>query len=247
LEQATDNRPARQMSLNGAVVLVAGASGGIGRAVAFGLLGAGAEVFMLGRSTARLVRPQPPENARAMCHFIVADLTDNGHVERVVADILPKGRLDVLVLSSGIYERSHEPAAFARQMAANVLGPYCLIQHLLPFLIGSKGQVLFINSTQGLKATAGIGQYAATKHAMKAVADSLRDEVNGKGVRVTSVFLGRTATELQRAIFAEEKRPYPPERLIQPADVAEIVLSLLQLPRTTEATDIVLRPMQKTQ
>jgi NAD(P)-dependent dehydrogenase (short-subunit alcohol dehydrogenase family) len=247
LQQAVDNRPARQMSLNGAVALVAGASGGIGQAVAFGLLGAGAEVFMLGRSMARLVQTPAPENARARCHFIVADLTDSGHVERVVADISPKGRLDVLVLSSGIYERSHEPAAFARQMAANVVGPYSLIQHLLPFLIGSKGQVLFINSTQGLKATAGVGQYAATKHAMKAVADSLRDEVNSKGVRVTSVFLGRTATELQRAIFAEEKRPYPPERLIQPADVAEIVLSLLQLPRTSEATDIILRPMQKTQ
>jgi NAD(P)-dependent dehydrogenase (short-subunit alcohol dehydrogenase family) len=235
------------MSLNGAVVLVAGASGGIGRAIAFGLLGAGAEVFMLGRSMAKLVQSGPPENPRAKCHFIVADLTDSGTVERVVADISAKGRLDVLVLSSGIYERSHETAAFARQIAANVVGPYSLIQHLLPFLIGSKGQVLFINSTQGLKATAGIGQYAATKHAMKAVADSLRDEVNSKGVRVTSVFLGRTATELQRAIFAEEKRPYPPERLIQPADVAEIVLSLLQLPRTSEATDIILRPMQKTQ
>jgi NAD(P)-dependent dehydrogenase (short-subunit alcohol dehydrogenase family) len=235
------------MSLNGAVVLVVGASGGIGRAIAFGLLGAGAEVFMLGRSMAKLVQSRSPENARAKCHFIVGDLTDSGHLERVVADISPKGRLDVLVLSSGIYERSHEPAAFARQMAANVVGPYSLIQHLLPLLIGCKGQVVFINSTQGLKATAGIGQYAASKHAMKAVADSLRDEVNGKGVRVTSVFLGRTATELQRAIFAEEKRPYPPERLIQPADVAEIVLCLLQLPRTSEVTDIVLRPMQKTQ
>jgi NADP-dependent 3-hydroxy acid dehydrogenase YdfG len=232
------------MSLNEAVVLVAGASGGIGRAIAFSLLEAGAEVFMLGRSMAKLVQPGPPKNARAKCHFVVADLTDNRAIERVVADFSPKGRLDVFVLSSGIYERSHEPAAFAHLMAANVMGPYSLIQNLLPFLIGSKGQVVFINSTQGLKASAGVGQYAATKHAMKAVADSLRDEVNGKGVRVTSVFLGRTATELQRAIFAEEKRPYPPERLVQPADVAKIVLALLQLPRTSEATDIVLRPMQ---
>jgi NADP-dependent 3-hydroxy acid dehydrogenase YdfG len=247
LQQVVDSRQARQVSLNGAVALVAGASGGIGRAIAFDLLGAGAEVFMLGRSMARLVQSRAPEDARAKCHVIVADLTDSRAVERVAAEISPKGRLDVLVLSSGIYERSHQLAAFARQMAANVMGPYSLIQHLLPFLIGCKGQVVFINSTQGLKATAGIGQYAATKHAMKAVADSLRDEVNGKGVRVTSVFLGRTATELQRAIFAQEKRPYPPEHLIQPADVAEIVLSLLQLPRTSEATDIILRPMEKTQ
>src|SRR6516164_6241558 len=120
-----------------------------------------------------------------------------------------------------------------------------ILQQVLPLLVESSGQVIFINSTQALKAAAGVGQYAATKHAMKAVADSLRDEVNAKGVRVTSIFLGRTATELQRAIFAEEKRPYPPERLIQPADVAEIVLSLLKLPRTSEATDIILRPMQK--
>jgi len=234
------------MSLNDAVALVAGASGGIGRAIAFDLLGAGAEVFMLGRSMERLVEPPPPENTRAKCHFIVADLAENGAVARIAADISLRGRLDVLVLSSGIYERSHEPTVFARQIAANLVGPYALIQQILPFLIGAQGQVVFINSTQGLKAAAGIGQYAATKHAMKAVADSLRDEVNGNGVRVTSVFLGRTATELQRAIFAAEGRPYPPERLIQPADVAALVLFLLQLPRTSEVTDVVLRPMLKT-
>jgi NAD(P)-dependent dehydrogenase (short-subunit alcohol dehydrogenase family) len=234
------------MSLNDAVALVAGASGGVGRAIAFDLLGAGAEVFMLGRSMPRLVEPPPPENTRAKCHFIVADLTENGAVERIAADISLRGRLDVLVLSSGIYERSHEPTVFAHQIAANLVGPYALIQQILPFLIGAQGQVVFINSTQGLKAAAGIGQYAATKHAMKAVADSLRDEVNGNGVRVTSVFLGRTATELQRAIFAAEGRRYPPERLIQPGDVAGLVLFLLQLPRTSEVTDVVMRPMLKT-
>jgi NAD(P)-dependent dehydrogenase (short-subunit alcohol dehydrogenase family) len=231
---------------NDAVALVAGASGGIGRALAFDLLGAGAEVLMLGRSMARLAEPAPPENAREKCRFVVADLTENGAVECVVAEIWARGRLDVLVLSSGIYERSRESAAFARQIAANLIGPYTLLQRLLPLLIAAKGQIVFINSSQGLKAAAEVGQYAATKHALKAVADSLRDEVNADGVRVMSIFLGRTATELQRSIFAAEGRPYPPERLIQPADVAELVLALLRLPRTSEVTDVVLRPMQKT-
>jgi len=81
---------------------------------------------------------------------------------------------------------------------------------------------------------------------MKAVADSLRDEVDTSRVRVMSLFLGRTASERQPGIFAAEGRPYPPERLIQPADVAGLVLSLLRLPRTSEVTDIVLRPMRKT-
>jgi NADP-dependent 3-hydroxy acid dehydrogenase YdfG len=233
------------MNLSGTVALVAGASGGIGRAIAFELLGAGAEVLMLGRSMTRLVQSPPPEEARGRCHFVVADLTDNGAVERIAAEISRRGRLDVLVLSSGIYERSRESTVFARQIAANVVGPYALIQQLLPLLIEARGQLVFLNSTQGLRAAAGVGQFAATQHAMKAVADSLRDEVNTDGVRVMSIFLGRTATERQRAIFAKEGRPYLPERLIQPADVAETVLFLLRLPRTTEVTDILLRPMQK--
>ena len=234
------------MSLNHAVALVAGASGDIGHAISLQLLGAGAEVFMLGRSMARLVRPPPTVNFGERCHCVAADLTDSDAIARVGAEIALKARLDVLVLSSGTYERSHEPPVFASQIAANLIGPYALLRQLLPLLLQARGQVVFVNSSQALRAAAGLGQYAATKHAMKAVADSLRDEVNAHDVRVMSLFLGRTASERQRAIFAAEERPYPPGRLIQPADVAGLVLSLLQLPRTSEVTDIVVRPMQKT-
>ncbi len=234
------------MSLDRAVALVAGASGDIGRAIAFDLLAAGAEVFMLGRSMARLAEPPPPANFAHNCRYLVADLTDSDAIGHVNTEIALRSRLDVLVLSSGTYQRSHEPKVFDHQIAANLVGPYALLQRLLPLLIEAHGQVVFINSSQALKAAAGLAQYAATKHAMKAVADSLRDEVNASGVRVTSVFLGRTASERQRAIFAAEGRPYPPERLIQPADIAQVVLALLRLPRTSEVTDIVLRPMQKT-
>ena len=233
------------MNLSGTVALVAGASGDIGRAIAFALLDAGAEVVMLGRDMARLVQP-PSGHSQDRCRFAAVDLTEDGAVCRAAAALPPTGRLDILVLSSGICARSRDPGVFARQIAANLVGPYALIHGLLPRLIEAQGQIIFINSTQGLRATAGVGQFAATQHAMKAVADSLRDEINAGGVRVTSVFLGRTATERQRAIFAAEGRPYPPERLIQPADIGKTVLFLLGLPRTTEATDIVLRPMQKT-
>jgi NAD(P)-dependent dehydrogenase (short-subunit alcohol dehydrogenase family) len=234
------------MSVRGAVALVTGASGDIGRAIACDLLGAGAEVFMSGRNLERLVRRLQPEETRGRCHFVVADLTDDDDLGRIGSELTARGRLDVLVLSSGIYERSQDADVFVRQIAANVLGPYALLRRVLPLLVESRGQVVFINSTQGLKAAAGVGQFAATQHAMKAVADSLRDEINASGVRVTSIFLGRTATDRQRAIFAAEGRPYPPERLIQPADVGGLVLFLLRLPRTSEVTDILLRPMQKT-
>ena len=96
------------MNLTDAVALVAGASGDIGRAISFDLLAAGAEVFMLGRSMARLVHVPPPEGVREKCHFIAADLTDGDAITRVKAEIGSRGRLDVLVLSSGTYERSQE-------------------------------------------------------------------------------------------------------------------------------------------
>jgi len=201
---------------------------------------------MLGRSLTRLEQPSPPEKFRQKCRFIVADLTDNDAIQRVAAEISSNRALDILVLSSGVYERSRDPAVFCRQIAANLVGPYALIHQLLPSLIEARGQVVFINSTQGLRAGGGIAQFAATQHAMKAIADSLRDEVNVSGVRVTSIFLGRTATERQRAIFEMEGRPYSPERLIQPVDVAQIIVSILRLARTSEVTDVVLRPMRKT-
>src|SRR6266513_5701055 len=75
--RGTSNSRTKQMSLNEAVALVAGASGDIGRAIAFNLLSAGAEVFMLGRNMARLAQPPPPEEFREKCRFVVADLTDN--------------------------------------------------------------------------------------------------------------------------------------------------------------------------
>jgi NAD(P)-dependent dehydrogenase (short-subunit alcohol dehydrogenase family) len=153
--------------------------------------------------------------------------------------------LDILVLGSGIYERSHDPAVFIDQLATNLVGPYSLLRELLPLIVEAKGQVVFINSTQGLRAAANVGQYAATKHALKALADSLRDEVNPHGVRVMSIFLGRTATEMQRAIFAAEGRAYRPECLVQPIDVGELIVFLLKLPRTCEITDLIMRPMQK--
>ena len=89
---------------------------------------------MLGRSMARLVQRPPPEKFRERYHLIAADLTDSDAIARVSAEIASKSHLDVLVSSSGIYERSHDPEVFARQIAANLVGPYALLQRLLPLL-----------------------------------------------------------------------------------------------------------------
>lgn len=179
-----------------------------------------------------------------------ADLAVDDEVERLVKRVqLEFGGLDVLVLSSGVIAlASHEEAQldeFDDQFRANVRAPYLLTQRLLPLLKASCGEVVFINSTVGLQARAGVGQYAATQHAFKAIADSLRDEVNGAGVRVLSVFPGRTATERIAMIFRREGRTYRAEALLQPEDIAAMVVAAVSLPRTAEVTEIKMRPFVK--
>jgi NAD(P)-dependent dehydrogenase (short-subunit alcohol dehydrogenase family) len=134
---------------------------------------------------------------------------------------------------------------FDRQFAINVRAAYAVSQGLLPMLKSSQGEIVFLNSSAGLSGRAGSSQYAATKHALRGLADSLREEVNGEGVRVLSVYLGRTATPMQAAVHRSEERAYEPERLIRPEDVASMVVSALRLPRSVEVTDMTLRPMWK--
>ena len=124
--------------------------------------------------------------------------------------------------------------------------PFELTQALLPLLKSRSGQIVFINSSQGLTARANTGAYAATQHALKALADSLRQEVNADSIRVVSLFLGRTATARMKALYQTEGRKYEPELLLQAEDIAQVVMASLQLPRTAEITDVAIRPFRKT-
>ena len=132
-----------------------------------------------------------------------------------------------------------------RQYRTNVRGPYLLTQALIPLLRARRGQVVFINSTAVFSARAEVGQYTSSKQALRAVADALREELNPEGIRVTTVYPGRTATPLQATVHAGEGKPYLPDRLLQPEDVAELVVDVLTLPRSAEVTDVTIRPMRK--
>ena len=90
-----------------------------------------------------------------------------------------------------------------------------------------------------------LSQYASSKFALHALADCLRQEVNGDGIRVLSIFPGRTASKMQEEVHLMEQRAYDPESLIQARDIAEIVVKSLELPATAEVTDIHIRPFKK--
>src|SRR5207244_3912334 len=159
------------------------------------------------------------------------------------------GRTDILVHSNGTHISGLLDRArlrdFDRMWATNVRGPFLLTQLLTPSLRSYSGQIVFVNSSVGLDARAGVGQFSATQHALRALAETLRIELNADGVRVLNVYPGRTATERQRKIFREEGRKYRPERLLQPEEVAGMVVQSLALPRTAEVTDISIRSLVK--
>jgi NADP-dependent 3-hydroxy acid dehydrogenase YdfG len=233
------------------VALVTGASRGIGNALALALAAQGATLALVGRDEHAL--GETAAQARATSPHVesyIIDLTNDEAVRdlkaRVDSDF---GDVDILVHGAGVIYLGDVGGSatteFDEQLATNVRAPYVLTKALLPTLRRRRGQVVFVNSSLGLQTRAAAGPYAATKHALKALADTLRDEVNGDGVRVLSVYPGRTATPGQAAIHALERRAYIPRRLLQPEDVASIVVSALALPRSAEVTDIRIRPMHK--
>lgn len=231
--------------------MVTGATSGIGRAVALALARAGVRLCVIGRNPERLAQTVAAAQSFVPVTGFQLDLTSDGNLQPLVEYLEnDAGKLDILFHSAGIIQQGLLEYAriesLDEQYATNVRAPYVLTQRLLPLLIKARGQIVFINSSAGLSASRPeIGQYAATKHALRAIADSVRAEVNSKGVRVLSVYLGRTATAMQEALFKEESQAYHAEELLQPEDVATMVLSALALPPTAEVTDITIRPMIK--
>ena len=84
--------------------------------------------------------------------------------------------------------------------------------------------------------------YAASKHGLKALADALRIEEAEHGVRVTSIYPGRTATPMQERVHQQEGNAYDPERFIAPESVVTTILTAIDLPDDADITDLTVRP-----
>ncbi len=243
--------PRSQRRLHNLNAVVTGASSGIGQSIALTLAEEGANVALVARRLGllrKIAAKCSGSESKAVCYPV--DLLNEKEIralkKKVIGDF---GGVDILVHSAGVIVLCRvaraSPRDFDWQYQCNVRAPFVLTQVFLPSVIARKGQIVFINSTAGLQGSGGISQYAATKHALKAFADSLRQETNSQGVRVLSVYLGRTATPMQLKVHRLERRDYHPERLIQPNHVARIVVDALAMGREAEITDLCLRPMQK--
>ncbi|HEX5565862.1 MAG TPA: SDR family oxidoreductase [Streptomyces sp.] len=223
--------------------VITGAGSGIGAAIAERLSERGEELWLLARNAGRakeLAERFP--GARTL----VGDLAEPERLSWALSHQELPAEVDSLLHVAGVVDLGQigelTPKTWNTTLAVNLVGPAELTRLLLPQLRVARGHVVFVNSGAGLRANAQWGAYAASKHGLKALADALRWEESGNGVRVTSVYPGRTATPMQAKVHQQEGKEYDPDRWIAPESVAATVLTALDLPAGTEITDLSVRP-----
>ena len=221
------------------VALVTGASRGIGRAIALALspthhvLVGGRDSDLVDQVVAELESGAP----------FLADLTDEAAVTAAVAGI---DHLDVLVHSAGAVAfgplADSTTAEWRELLELNVIAPATLTRVLLPALRRAHGLVVFLNSGAGLTSNRGFAVYAASKFALTALADALRQDERGR-VRVTSIHPGRVATDMQAQLTALEGQPYIPDAHLDPSDVARAVRLAVDLPSDASLDTVRINPV----
>ncbi|GAA2631307.1 SDR family oxidoreductase [Streptomyces axinellae] len=223
--------------------VITGGGSGIGAEVARRLLERGDTVCLLARDAGR-AKELAEEFEGA--HTLVGDLAEPERLSWAFGHQTLPDSVDSLLHIAGVVELGpigdFGPKLWNETLAANLVAPAELTRLFLPQLRTARGHVVFVNSGAGLRANPEWGAYAASKHGLKALADALRGEEADHGVRVTSVYPGRTATPMQEKVHRQEGKEYDAGRWIPAEAIATTVLTALDLPRGAEVTDLSVRP-----
>jgi NADP-dependent 3-hydroxy acid dehydrogenase YdfG len=250
--------------LQGTVALVTGASSGIGEATALRLSSLGAEVALVARRRDRLEDlANRIAGAGGRAEIIEADVTDREQAEAAVERAASElGRLDIMVNNAGVMllgPIADAPVEEWQQMVqVNLLGLLYCAKAALPHLLSSAEQdprqvsdLVNISSTAGRQVRLGSGVYNATKHAVGAFSESLRQEVTKRHVRVSLVEPGATATEL-----AGHNRPEVRETIsqrfadmqrLEATDIADAIAYIITRPRHVAVNEVLIRPTDQDQ
>lgn len=236
------------MQLRESVVVVTGASSGLGRAFAAALVARGAQVFGLARRTSRLETVQ--EELGDHFHPVACDVTDADQVRDAFAHVLHvSGRLDVLVNNAGLgqFGRLDELSLhdWDVQMNTNLRGIFlCTREAILPMrrqneATGFGGHVVNIASVAGLVGNANLTAYNASKFGVRGFSEALMKEVREDGIKVTCVYPGSVDTEF----FKIAGTPGSPNAM-RAEDVAATVVHVLEGPDNYLISEVVMRPLR---
>jgi short-subunit dehydrogenase len=219
-------------------ILVTGAGRGLGRTLAEQLTARGDKVIAHARSESAL--DGVPHDRK-----LVVDLAEPAAIADAVA-ALGLERLDGVIHNAGIAHIgliADQPLEhWERTLAINVTAPAELTRVLLPALRAARGHVVFVNSGAGLSAGPKWSSYAASKHALKALADALRGEEQPNGVRVTSVYPSHFATDMQRSVREQYDADYDPSRATSPESIAQTIIGLLNTPEDMVVNELRIEP-----
>ncbi len=240
------------------VALVTGASSGIGQAIAEQLVSNGVHVALFARRTQRLealsrrlAGAEQDTGGSGETLTITGDVRNTEDVQRGVETTMNRwGKLDIVVANAGFGYRlpvvDGDPQRWKDMIDTNVYGLLLTLKYAVaPMLERGSGHVIIMSSVAGRVPTPGGAAYCGTKAAASAIADSLRQEVGPKGVRVTTIEPGVVISEFQQV--AE----YTPEILrnllkgavpLVPADIARAVIFALQQPANFAVSEMVVRP-----
>ncbi len=215
--------------LEGRVVLVAGGTGGLGRAVSLAFLAEGAEVVVTYRRKEELDRLQNEAPDAVRLEGAAADVTDESAARDLVSGIAARrGKLDVLVNAVGAYAGGAklweaDSGELEKMLGVNLLPCWALSRAAVPRMVEQKrGSIVHVVSRAAVEHAAGQAAYAASKAAALALTDSLAADLRGTGVRANAVLPSIIDTEPnRRAMPKADFSKWP-----RPEDIARVIVFL---------------------
>jgi NAD(P)-dependent dehydrogenase (short-subunit alcohol dehydrogenase family) len=224
------------------VLLITGATSGIGKATALRFAQAGASIAAVGRDEKALLELQKQvDGVRTQFLGIPADLSRENQTDSVVAKTVERfGGIDVLVnaaghITSGSIE-STSLAAWDAMLEINLRAPFVLMQKALPTIVERRGNIVNVSSVTGLRAFPGVLAYCVSKAALDQLTRCAALELAPKGVRVNAVNPGVVVTEIHKrggmtaaqydAFLEHSKTTHPLGRVGQTREVAELIFFL---------------------
>ncbi|MEX6687780.1 3-ketoacyl-ACP reductase [Danxiaibacter flavus] len=222
-------------SIKGKVALVTGAGKGIGRSVAIALAKEGVNVGLLARTASDLEQlKEELKDTGIKISIAMADVGDRTAVENAVNKIQQElGSIDILINNAGVGKFGKflelAPEDWENIMRINVLGVYYVTRAVLPGMIEKQaGDIINISSSAGQRGAASTSAYSASKFALMGLTESLMQEVRKQNIRVSALTPSTVATELSKTLNLTDGNP---DRVMQPEDIAEIIIAQLKLNR----------------
>ena len=234
-------------SLNNKVVIITGASSGIGAAMARALVKLGSKVALAARSADKLNALAVELGPAALA--IPADMTHGADITNMVARTVEHfGRVDVMFANAGIYVPGPfvegDPEAYSQLLSVNIDGVLRCIHAALPHMIKQgSGDILVTSSISGVIDIHWEPVYSASKHAVQSFVHSLRRQVASQGLRVMALSPGRVANELWGIHDPAEVQRHVDERIsVTSDDVVAAAIFMLSQPMNVTIRDLVMLP-----